>query len=194
MWAGYIALANQQAAATGAPAVGFINPAIYPLGLSAGYGAAFHDIISGNNGFPAVAGYDLQTGWGSPNGAGLINALVGTGGGGPTISFNPTSLKWGKVLVHTTATGKKKVIVTNSGTGTLNISSIAVTGDYALFAVKQTKKITPCVNGSALAPGATCEIKVSFTPTQIGVRTGAVNFTDNASGSPQSVALTGTGK
>ena len=33
MWAGYLALTNQQAAANGDPAPGFINPAIYPLGL-----------------------------------------------------------------------------------------------------------------------------------------------------------------
>ena len=193
MMAGYLALANQQAASSGDAAPGFINPAIYPLGLSAGYGAAFHDITSGSNGFPAVAGYDLQTGWGSPNGAGLINALVVGGGGGPAISFSPTSLKFGKVAVHTTV-GKKKVTVSNSGTGTLNISSIAITGDFALVPVKATKKITPCVNGTALAPGANCIIKVSFTPTAVGTRTGAVNFTDNASGSPQSVGLTGTGK
>ncbi len=193
MMAGYLALANQQAVSSGDPAPGFINPAIYPLGLSAGYAAAFHDITSGSNGFPAVAGYDLNTGWGSPNGAGLINALVVGGGGGPAISFTPTSLKFGKVAVHTTV-GKKKVVVTNTGSGTLNISSIAITGDFALVPVKATKKITPCVNGTALAAGATCEIKVSFTPTQTGTRTGAVNFTDNASGSPQSVGLTGTGK
>jgi subtilase family serine protease len=193
MWAGYIALANQQAAANGVAAVGFINPAIYPLGLGSGYAAAFHDITSGTNGFPAVTGYDLITGWGSPNGAGLINALVGTGGGGPAISFNPASLKWGKVPVHTTK-GRKKVTVTNSGSATLNISSIAVTGDFALVPVTQTKKVTPCSNGLSLAAGASCVIRVSFTPTQVGARSGAVNFTDNAPGSPQSIGLTGTGK
>ncbi|MFZ1919398.1 MAG: S53 family peptidase [Terriglobales bacterium] len=76
MWAGYMALVNQQAVAKGGKTLGFINPLIYPLGLSKGYAAAFHDIIKGNNGFPAVKGYDLATGWGSPNGAGLINALA----------------------------------------------------------------------------------------------------------------------
>ncbi|MFZ3342352.1 MAG: protease pro-enzyme activation domain-containing protein [Terriglobales bacterium] len=195
MWAGYLALANQLAASTGAAAPGFINPAVYTIGLGSGYGAAFHDITSGSNGFSATTGYDLATGWGSPDGAGLINDLTsGGGGGGPEISFDPTSLKWGKVAVGTTASGKKKVVVTNSGNATLNITTIATTGDFALVAVKATKKVTPCVNGTALAPGSTCEIKVSFTPTQTGARTGDVNFTDNASGSPQSVALTGTGK
>src|SRR5215469_6722692 len=78
MWAGYLALVNQQAIANDKPTLGFINPTIYALGLSSGYNSAFHDITSGSNGFPAVTGYDLATGWGSPNGTGLINALAGT--------------------------------------------------------------------------------------------------------------------
>jgi len=117
----------------------------------------------------------------------------GGGGGGPAVSLAPTSLKWGKVAVGTTV-GKKKVVLTNTGNANLNISTVATTGDFALVPVKQTKKVTPCVNGSVIAAGGTCEIKVSFTPTQTGTRTGSVNFTDNASDSPQSVSLTGTGK
>jgi len=77
-WAGYIALVNQQAVANGVSTVGFINPAIYTIGLGSSYGANFHDIISGNNGsYSAEVGYDLVTGWGSPNGTGLINSLSG---------------------------------------------------------------------------------------------------------------------
>ena len=117
----------------------------------------------------------------------------GCGGGGAVMSLAPTSLKWGKVLVGTT-NGKKKVTATNTGTATLTITNIATSGDFALVAVKATKKVTPCANGTTLAPGASCLVKVSFTPTQKGVRTGSVNFTDNAPGSPQSVSLTGTGK
>ena len=56
--------------------MGFINPTIYPIGLSSSYDTDFHDITSGSNGFSAVTGYDLATGWGSPNGAALINALT----------------------------------------------------------------------------------------------------------------------
>src|SRR5580698_4545262 len=85
MWAGYLALANQQAAANGNAAPGFIDPAIYPLGLGAGYDTDFHDITVGNEGFPAETGYDLATGWGSPNTNGLINALLGSGSGGAGI-------------------------------------------------------------------------------------------------------------
>ncbi len=76
MWAGYLALANQQAATKKDPPPGFINPTIYPLGLGKGYSTDFHDITVGSNGFPATKGYDLATGWGSPNTDGLINALA----------------------------------------------------------------------------------------------------------------------
>ncbi|MFY9675283.1 MAG: choice-of-anchor D domain-containing protein [Terriglobales bacterium] len=115
------------------------------------------------------------------------------GGGGGQVSLAPTSLKWGKVAVGTQA-GSKKVVLTNTGTGSVTISTIATTGDFALATVKATKKVTPCVNGGTVSAGATCEVKVTFTPTQTGARTGSLQFTDNASGSPQSVSLTGTGK
>ena len=83
LWAGFMALVNQQAAARGKPPIGFLNPVIYPIGLGAGYASAFHDIQTGNNTnssspdlFFAVPGYDLCTGWGTPAGSGLINLLA----------------------------------------------------------------------------------------------------------------------
>jgi subtilase family serine protease len=76
MWAGYMALVNQQAVTNTGKTLGFINKALYKIGLSASYPTDFHDITSGSNGYPATAGYDLATGWGSPNGAGLINSLA----------------------------------------------------------------------------------------------------------------------
>jgi kumamolisin len=76
-WAGYLALVNQQAVADGGGPVGFINPTLYTIGLGSGYSAAFHDITSGSNGtYSCQKGYDLVTGWGSPNGTGLINVLA----------------------------------------------------------------------------------------------------------------------
>jgi len=85
-WAGLIALANEAAASSGRPPLGFLNPLIYYLGVGANYAANFHDITSGNNkptagsgaGFNAVAGYDLVTGWGSPIGSTLIASLIAT--------------------------------------------------------------------------------------------------------------------
>ena len=115
------------------------------------------------------------------------------GGGGPQVTLTPTSLKWGKILVGNTS-GIKKVTLTNTGNAVLNLTSFATSGDFVLKPVKQTKKITPCVNGGTVAAGASCVVKVAFTPTQTGLRTGALQFTDNAPNSPQSVSLSGTGK
>ena len=71
--AGIVALLNQ---AHGGP-VGFLNGAIYQLGASSNYSSSFHDITLGNNsdtnaefgvdGFSAGTGFDLATGWGTPN-------------------------------------------------------------------------------------------------------------------------------
>jgi subtilase family serine protease len=194
MWAGYLALVNQQALENGNPLLGFINPAIYTIGLGSNYDTDFHDITSGSNGYLAVKGFDLATGWGSPN-SGLIAALAGTGGGGgPVVSLSPTSLTWtGKKAIGVKTSGKL-VTLTNTGSATLDISNISVSGDFALLAVTKTKKVTPCVSGGTVAAGGSCEIKVTFTPTQAGVRSGNLTFTDNAPNSPQNVALSGTGK
>jgi kumamolisin len=76
MWAGYIALVNQQLMENNKPAIGFLNPTIYAQNVTSSYAADFHDITSGTSGsYSATTGYDLVTGWGSPN-AGLINALA----------------------------------------------------------------------------------------------------------------------
>jgi kumamolisin len=77
MWAGYVALVNQQLKTNGFSPIGFINPFLYSFGLGSSHATDFHDITSGKSGsYSAVTGYDLVTGWGSPNGTGLLNALV----------------------------------------------------------------------------------------------------------------------
>jgi len=116
------------------------------------------------------------------------------GGGGPQVTLSPTSLTWAGKKALGVKAAAKAVTLTNSGTATLNLSNIATSGDFALATVTKTKKVTPCVAGGTVAPGATCEVKVTFTATQAGARTGSLTFTDNAPGSPQSVALSGTGK
>jgi len=83
LWAGFTALVNQRTAQLAQSPVGFINPAIYEIGKESTYASIFHDVVNGNNfksssptNFPAVTGFDLCTGWGSPAGSNLINALV----------------------------------------------------------------------------------------------------------------------
>jgi len=146
LWAGFMALVNQQAAANGKPPVGFINPAIYALAGSANYSSCFHDVTSGNNTwsgstslFSATNGYDLCTGLGTPNGQNLINALapstavlavlVGTNGYafGGLISgpFNPNSAPF--VLTNASASGLNWSIINTSAwlNASFNAGSLA---------------------------------------------------------------------
>ena len=92
MWAAYLALANQQAATNG-DTIGFIDPIIYPAALGSSYSTLFHDITSGSCGtYSGITGYDLCTGWGSPNTTGLINLLAGSATPSFTLSDSPSSL------------------------------------------------------------------------------------------------------
>jgi kumamolisin len=78
LWAGLMALTDQSARLHGVSSVGFANPIIYAIGKSpARYATAFHDITLGNNLFyPAKAGWDFATGWGSPDGAGFVDTYL----------------------------------------------------------------------------------------------------------------------
>ena len=67
LWAGYMALVNDQASLDGVPPVGFFNPVLYAIGRDPTiYSATFNDIQSGPNGTAAGPGFDLATGWGTP--------------------------------------------------------------------------------------------------------------------------------
>lgn len=104
----------------------------------------------------------------------------------PQVNLTPNSLTYGNQTPGTTSAAQK-VTLTNNGSGALNISSIALSGTNAAdFAQTNT-----CPN--SLASGANCTISITFTPAVNGNRTASVTITDNASDSPQSVALTGTG-
>ena len=81
LWAAMNALMNELAITNGESTVGFVNPALYAVGKGPNYTQFFHDTTNGNNykasspnKFLAVAGYDLCTGWGTPN-SGLITAI-----------------------------------------------------------------------------------------------------------------------
>jgi predicted dienelactone hydrolase len=102
------------------------------------------------------------------------------------ITISPQSLNFG-VQVVGTASAAKNVTFTNIGTTTLTISSITVTGTNAA----EFSRSHTC--GSSLAPHASCTISVTFTPGQVGPQTALIAITDSAPGSPQSVALSGTG-
>jgi hypothetical protein len=84
IWASYMALVNEEAANEGKPPIGFLNPSLYSIGESSSYASDFHDIVGGSNNccgqsyaYSAVPGYDLVSGWGTPNGPNLMADLLG---------------------------------------------------------------------------------------------------------------------
>ena len=112
-------------------------------------------------------------------------SLSGTGIA-PAVSFSPTNLSFVSQPVGTTST-TQTITLANSGSATLTITSLAVTGTNASDFVETH------LCGSSLTAGAYCRIAVLFSPTAAGVRTAALSVTDNANGSPQTVSLSGTG-
>src|SRR5258705_2498575 len=101
-------------------------------------------------------------------------------------TLNPTNLSFGNQSVGTTS-GAKGIQLKNTGNSTLTISSIAISGTNAAdFA--QTNNCP-----GSLAPGAQCNINVSFSPTDFGTRTASLTISDDALNAPQTVGLTGSG-
>jgi Cep192 domain 4/HYDIN/CFA65/VesB-like, Ig-like domain/Abnormal spindle-like microcephaly-assoc'd, ASPM-SPD-2-Hydin len=113
-------------------------------------------------------------------------SLTGTGTGTPQISFSPTSWSFGNQVVSTSSTAES-ITVTNPGNATLTISSVTITGT-------NSGDFSQTNNCSSVAAGSgSCTIQVTFTPSATGSRSASISVSDNASGSPHTVALTGTG-
>jgi len=183
MWAGYVALVNQQLVENGQSTIGFLNPTIYAQNITSAYATDFHDITSGTSGsYSAVAGYDLVTGWGSPNGTGLINALAPTSTAPSfAISASPASVsvlqgKSGSSTVTTTVSGGFDSAVTLSESGqpagvtvSLSTSTFAAPGSGSstvTLAVAATTAIgTYPITITATGGGITHTATISLTVT-----------------------------
>jgi FG-GAP-like repeat len=100
-----------------------------------------------------------------------------------TVALSHTSLLFSKEPVGKTSAAKA-VVLFNAGTTVLDVGTISTSGDFSL-------QSTTC--GQTLASGASCKVKVVFQPTAAGTRSGALLIIDDAIGSPQTVALSGTG-
>ncbi len=107
----------------------------------------------------------------------------------PVVSLSPTSLSFGNQEVNTSS-AVRTVTLTNTGNAALTIHSIALSGQHSGDYHQQN---TCPSSSSTLAAGASCTINVTFTPTADGSLSASLTITVNASGSPQSVALSGTG-
>ena len=162
MWAGYLALANQQAAANG-ETIGFINPIIYPAALTASYGTYFHDITSGSCGtYSGITNYDLCTGWGSPNTTGIINLLAGSSTPSFTLSASPSSV----TITQGGAGGTSTITVTDMGfAGSVTLAASGLpSGVTAVFSPNPTTT-TSTLTLTASATATTGTVTVTITGT-----------------------------
>jgi subtilase family serine protease len=150
LWAGYLALLNEQGVANGNSTLGFLNPSIYPIGLSSSYDTDFHDITSGSNGYPATVGYDLASGWGSPNGGNLITALAGPAGPGFTLSASPNSISIGQGSSGTST-------ITSSVTG-------GFSGSIALSSSGAPSGVTVSFNPASITAAGTSTMTIAVGP------------------------------
>jgi subtilase family serine protease len=185
MWAGYMALANQQAVANGVPAPGFINSTIYSLN-GGNSDADFHDITSGAVAtFTCVTGYNLCDGWGSPNGNLLINALTGPQQPGFTLSASPSS-----VSVTQGSSATSTITVTDvggfSGSVTLSASGLP-SGVTAAFSPNPTSG-TSTLTLSATSTAATGTVTVTISGVS-GSTTGSTTISLTVKASVQSFTL-----
>jgi hypothetical protein len=133
--------------------------------------------------FTATTGWDFATGIGSVNASNLVASLSSG-----LVNFSPLALSFPSQAVYTTSSALT-LTVTSMGVSNLTISSVAIggtdPGDFANTANSCT--------GANLNLNGTCTVDVTFTPSAAGSRSASLLFTDSASGSPQTVNLTGTG-
>jgi len=171
LWAAFTALVNQQAAAAGQPTVGFINPAVYAIGAGGNYLSAFHDITTGNNQrpgsgakFSAVGGYDLCTGWGTPAGQNLINALANP----EALQITPSSGFASSGGVGGPFTFASQIFsLTNSGTNSLT---------WTLAYMSAWLKVSP-MGGTLNAGGAAATVTASLNAAASNLVTGIYSAT-----------------
>jgi kumamolisin len=202
MWAGYLALINQQSVANGNKTLGFINPSLYTIGEGSSYDTDFHDITSGSNGYSATTAYDLATGWGSPNGSALINALAGSASTTPgySLSASPASVSIaqggsGSSTITSTVTGGFESAVTLSasgqptgvtvgfspasitGTGTSSLSitvgSSVAAGTYTITVTGTSGSTTETTKVSLTVTSTTAAFSISASPASLTVDRGS---------------------
>ena len=197
MWAGFLALVNQQSAANGGGPLGFINPSLYTLGEGSDYDTDFHDITSGSNGYSATTGYDLVTGWGSPT-ASLITALLGSNTTQPGFSLSASpgsvSIVQGSAssstitstvtggfssAINLTSSGQPSGVtigfsptsITGAGTSSMSISVASTTspGTYTITVTGTSGSTVETTTVALTVTSSTAGYSVSASPTSLSV-------------------------
>lgn len=183
LWAGFTAMINEQASKLGKPPVGFINPAVYQLGRDAKARNAFHDITTGNNTstnnpnqFFATSGYDLCTGWGTPNGTNFITAILSLSPADPLQLAPPFGFTSIDPVRTPFALSSQTYTLTNTGTKSI---------PWTISGIPSWLNVSPN-HGTLAAGGASTEVKVSVNPDDsavlMGTRSATLSFVNQDSG------------
>ncbi len=112
---------------------------------------------------------------------GIITATIWTLPPGVTFAASPSSINFGSVNVGSFKTDS--TIISNNGTSTLSISSVV--SDNLEFDVTPTS--------ADIEPDSSKKFYITFNPSSAGSKTGNIEFTHNASSSPDTVMVSGTG-
>ena len=163
---------------------GFLGIAFCPKTLNAGKSCTIIMSFTADSNVTKTHAANLvivDNGAGSPQMV-LMSATVIN----PIASLSPSSLSFGNQKTGTTS-ASKTITLTNTGTTTLTLNSVSISGNFALASG------TTCAHGTTLAPGAPCLIKVTFTPTSKGSKSGTVTVTDNALHGTSTAGLSGSG-
>ena len=127
------------------------------------------------------------------NAAGNPHSVPLSGTGISEVSLSPSSLSLGASLVGSIGAPATVMVTNNADTTLLNITSIAISGANGVeFSLSAGTGACPS-SGGTLAPRTSCTINVAFNPQTLGFKTAMLTITDSAAGSPQTVALSGTG-
>ncbi|MGD0732309.1 MAG: choice-of-anchor D domain-containing protein [Terracidiphilus sp.] len=168
---------------TGANAASFVFGNSCGTSLAAGANCAIHGHFA-----PTVSGSQTavititDTAAGSPQTVALSGATFAP----TTVSLSAASITFSSEAVGATS-ASQSVTLTNTGSSTLLITGMTVTGPNA------SSFIFGNTCGTTLAAGANCSIHGHFTPTVAGALTATITLNDTATGSPQTIALSGTG-
>jgi|GEM_PF-1400710 len=192
LWAGFAGLVNQARAAAGYSTIGFINTPIYQIGQGSHYATDFHDVNNGTTNlfFPAVTGYDLATGWGSPIGSALLadltapvsaptNLAATAGNASVSLSWTASTNAISYSLYRSTTSGGEGATPIASGISGTTFNNTGLTNGttyyYKVAAVSAGFSSAQSTEASA-TPVATAPIPADVTATA-GVGSVSVNWT-----------------
>jgi hypothetical protein len=177
-----------------APAGGFAidpstncpNPGSLPAHTTCNVGVTFTPTAIG----PAPTGSVIVT----TNASNSPQSVPLSGSGTTPVSFSGTSIAFGSSALNQTSSIKTITVTNNQTTQTVSFSTIALTGDSQFVLDPSTTCSTTTPLALAGAPGSSCTLAFTFTPTSTGSQpNGTTNVSFNATNAPVTVTLIGTG-